>query len=293
MLHITWTPQHWDRVRHELESCYSSGEWYAEVGTQFNKKSFTQTALIELLGVDPTKKTAVIFPHIFWDATFFWGDDLFENYEDWFIQTVAAACRNDRLNWVIKVHPANLVKNRRDGVFSEHSELGAIRKAVGELPPHVHLLPADTVISTLSIFSAIDCCVTVRGTVGIEAACFGVPVLTAGTGRYDRLGFTLDSDTRDAYLARLANAENLERLDEKQTELARRHAYGVLLCRPAQLDMLKMRYQPNDTADLDVEFQVGSVHALRSQSDINAIATWMSGDDEDYLHTSVVGKSSS
>ena len=293
MLHITWTSQHWDRVRHELENCYSSGEWYAEVGTQFNKKSFTQTALIELLGVDPTKKTAVIFPHIFWDATFFWGDDLFENYEDWFIQTVAAACRNDRLNWVIKVHPANLVKNRRDGVSSEHSELAAIRKAVGELPPHVHLLPADTDISTLSIFSAIDCCVTVRGTVGIEAACFGVPVLTAGTGRYDRLGFTLDSDTRDAYLARLANAENLERLDEKQTELARRHAYGVLLCRPAQLDMLKMRYQPNDTADLDVEFQVGSVHALRSQSDINAIATWMSGDDEDYLHISVVGKSSS
>jgi hypothetical protein len=292
ILQITWTSQHWDKVRHELESCYSSGEWYAEVGTQFNKKSFTKTALMEILGVDPTKKTAVIFPHIFWDATFFWGEDLFENYEDWFIQTVKAACLNDRLNWVIKVHPANLVKNRRDGVSSEHSELGAIRKAVGKLPPHVRLLPADTDISTLSLFSAMDCCVTVRGTVGIEAACFGVPVLTAGTGRYDRLGFTLDSDTRDAYLTRLATAENLERLDEKQTELARRHAYGVLLVRPAQLEMIKMRYQSNETADLDVEFQVGSVSALRNQPDINTIATWMSGDDEDYLHASIVGKSS-
>lgn len=280
---MPWTREHSAAVRNELERCYSSGEWYAEVGTQFNKKAVDKATLITRLGLDPLRKTAVIFPHIFWDATFFWGKDLFENYEEWFIQTVQAACRNDRLNWVIKVHPANLVKNRRDGVMSEHSEITAIRKAVGELPPHVKIMPAETEISTLSLFNAIDCCVTVRGTVGIEAASFGVPVLTAGTGRYDRLSFTLDSDTREEYLDRLANAHDITVLSPAQTELALRHAWGVLLARPAKLKMVHMRYLANETADLEIDFQINTARQLHTLNDLQAISTWIKDGVEDYV----------
>lgn len=280
---MPWTSEHSAAVRTELERCYSSGEWYAEVGTQFNKKAVDKATLITRLGLDPSRKTAVIFPHIFWDATFFWGKDLFENYEEWFIQTVQAACRNDRLNWVIKVHPANLVKNRRDGVMSEHSEITAIRKAVGELPTHVKIMPAETEISTLSLFNAIDCCVTVRGTVGIEAACFGVPVLTAGTGRYDRLGFTLDSVTRQEYLDRLANVHDIPVLSSAQTELALRHAWGVLLARPAKLKLVHMRYLANETADLEIDFQVNTAKQLHTLNDLQAISSWIKDGVEDYV----------
>lgn len=280
---MPWTSEHGAAVRTELERCYSSGEWYAEVGTQFNKKAVDKATLISRLGLDPSRKTAVIFPHIFWDATFFWGKDLFENYEDWFIKTVQAACRNDRLNWVIKVHPANLVKNRRDGVVSEHSEITAIRKTVGELPSHVKIMPAETEISTLSLFNAIDCCVTVRGTVGIEAASFGVPVLTAGTGRYDRLGFTLDSETREEYLDRLANAHEITGLSCAQTKLALRHAWGVLLARPAKLEMVHMRYLANETADLKIDFQISTAEQLHTLNDLQAISTWIRDGAEDYV----------
>lgn len=280
---MPWTTEHGAAVHTELERCYSSGEWYAEVGTQFNKNAVDKPALIARLGLDPSRKIAVIFPHIFWDATFFWGKDLFENYEDWFIQTVQAACRNDRMNWIIKVHPANIVKNRRDGVMSEHSEITAIRRAVGELPPHVRIMPAETEISTLSLFSLIDCCVTVRGTVGIEAACFGVPVLTAGTGRYDRLGFTIDSDSREQYLQRLADAHLISSLNSVQTELALRHAWGVLLARPTKLELIHMRYLPNETADLEIDFKVNTTQQLLELSDLHAMAEWIISGAEDYL----------
>lgn len=280
---MPWTSEHSAAVRTELERCYASGEWYAEVGTQFNKKAVDKATLVSWLGLDPSRKTAVIFPHIFWDATFFWGKDLFENYEEWFIQTVQAACHNDRLNWIIKVHPANLVKNRRDGVMSEHSEIAAIRKAVGELPPHVKIMQAETEISTLSLFNAIDCCVTVRGTVGIEAACFGVPVLTAGTGRYDRLGFTIDSDSREEYLDHLANAHNIAMLSPLQSELALRHAWGVLLARPARLQLVRMRYLSNETADLEIDFQVHTAQQLHTLSDLHALSSWIENGVEDYV----------
>ena len=288
LLGMKWTQNHWQVLRNELEHCYHSGEWYAEVGTQFNKKLFDKENLTKRLGLDPAKKTAFIFPHIFWDATFFWGTDLFESYEEWFIQTVRAACKNDSLNWVIKVHPANLVKDKRDNVTTEHSEITAIRKAVGTLPAHVHVLAANTDISTLSLFHAMDCCVTVRGTVGIEAACFGVPVLTAGSGRFDRLGFTYDSNSREEYLSRIATAENVPPLDQQQTELARKYAYGFLMCRPALLSSIAMRYKRNETADLEVEFKAASLQALREAQDLKAIAQWIVSEEEDYIHPSSI-----
>lgn len=280
---LPWSAQNGERVRQELERCYASGEWYGEVGTQFNKNAVDKEVLMRQLGLDPSRKTAVIFPHIFWDATFFWGNDLFENYEEWFVETVKAACKNTAVNWVVKVHPANIVKNHRDGVSTEHSELTAIRRAIGELPPHVKLLEADTKISTLSLFKALDACITVRGTTGIEAACFGVPVLTAGTGRYDRLGFTFDSNSREEFLARLADVQNMDRLSPEQHELALKHAWGVLIGRPVPLQIFHMRYRKTQAADLEIDFRARSAEALRQSPDLNAMAAWIRSRAEDFV----------
>ncbi len=279
-----WSAELSECVLQELERCYKSGEWYGEVGTQFNKKAVDKTALVRQLGLDPSRKTVVIFPHIFWDATFFWGTDLFENYEEWFVETAKAACKNAAVNWVIKVHPANIVKNFRDGVSTEHSEISAIRRSIGELPSHVKLLEADTPISTLSLFKAIDACVTVRGTTGIEAACFGIPVLTAGTGRYDRLGFTLDSNSREEFLARMADIQNSTRLTSEQTQLALKHAWGVLIGRPVSLQIFHMRYSNTKTAELELEFQAKSPNALRELPDLMAMATWIRSSTEDFMN---------
>ncbi len=283
-----WPARNSERVLQELERCYTSGEWYGEVGTQFNKKAVAKDALVRQLGLDPSRKTAGIFPHIFWDATFFWGADLFENYEEWFVETVRAACKNTAVNWVVKVHPANIVKNHRDGVSTEHSELTAIRQSIGELPPHVKLLEADAEISTLSLLKALDACITVRGTTGIEAACFGIPVLTAGTGRYDRLGFTLDSDSREEFLARLADVQNTERLNPEQNELALKHAWGVLIGRPVALQIFHMRYRKTQAADLEIDFQAQSAEALRQLPDLQAMSAWISGGAEDFVDWSLL-----
>lgn len=282
-----WNARSSECVLQELERCYNSGEWYGEVGTQVNKKAVEKDAIVLQLGLDPSRKTVGIFPHIFWDATFFWGTDLFENYEEWFVETVKIACKNKMVNWVIKVHPANIVKNHRDGISTEHSELAAIRQAIGELPLHVKLLEADTVISTLSLFKALDACVTVRGTVGIEAACFGIPVLTAGTGRYDGLGFTLDSISREEFIARLVNIQNIVALTPEQKELALKHAWGVLIARPLSVRMFHMMYQHTKIAELDLTFLLKDGD-LRQSQDLQEIATWIRSESEDFVNLSAV-----
>ena len=184
---------------------YLSGEWYGKSAPSSTRTLQEAAEIRRALGLEVGKKTAVIFSHIFWDGTFFYGTDLFGSYEEWFVETMKVACANPHVNWIVKIHPANIVKNVRDGVGSEPSELTAIRSLGEPLPPHVRVVQPDSRMSTLSLYSVMDYCVTVRGTVGIEAASFGIPVLTAGTGRYDRLGFTIDSESRAQYLDRLAH----------------------------------------------------------------------------------------
>ena len=181
--------------------------------------------------LDPSRRTVLVFPHIFWDGTFFWGRDLFDDYEAFFVETMKVAYRTPDVNWIVKVHPANLVKNSRDGVDGPLGEWQVLR-SLGPLPPHIRVLDASTDISTLSLFEVGDVCVTVRGTVGLEAACFGLATVTAGTGRYDHLGFTIDPDTREEFLQTIAAAATLAKPTAQAIDNARRYAHGILLERP-------------------------------------------------------------
>ncbi len=280
---LEWTDAHWKMVRGELFDSYRSGEWYGEVGTQLNKKFISRADLLQRLSLEVDKKTAVIFPHIFWDSTFFWGEDLWGDYETWFIEVVKAACKNTKLNWIIKVHPANLVKNVRDKFLGECSEVSAIDKSVGPLPSHIRLLGADTDISTFSIHQIMDYCLTVRGTIGIEAACFGIPVLTAGTGRYDRLGFTHDFVSREAYISQLESLPFLPSMTASQIELARRYAYGVFLCRTAKLESLTLEFRKDSRAELVTSMSEKAKRQIEKCDDIRDIASWITSGEEDYF----------
>lgn len=282
---IPWTAAHRERVHRELFGNYVSGEWYCEVGTQFNKRMFDADELAGRLGVDPRKKTAVIFAHILWDGTLFYGTDLFANYEEWLLATVRAAVANPAVNWIVKVHPANSVKSARAGLDEVPGEMLAIRHRIGPLPEHVRVLPHTTDISTYSLFRMMDYCLTVRGTVGMEASLFGVPVLTAGTGRYDRLGFTLDSDTAAEYLARLARIQEIPRQGPEQIERAERFAYGILLARPLDLQTVSCRFAKDATASLRVETNAVTAADWQNAGDLQALARWLGEEaGEDFLN---------
>ena len=189
----------------------------------------------------------------------FWGVDLFKDYEEWFLQTVKAAYLNDQLNWIIKVHPANLVKDRRDGVKSDPSEITALREHLGDMPDHVAVIPADSDVTTLSLFGATDYCLTVRGTVGIEAALMGNAVLTAGTGRYDRHGFTYDFDSKEDFLEALEALHDLDLPSDEMQEKAARFGYGIFLCRPVNLKVFDLRFKQDDIATLQSDVKAQSL----------------------------------
>jgi hypothetical protein len=274
LVSIPWKPEYGHEVRQEIFQCYKTEDWFSVVGTQFDKKILSRQMTRQMLGLSSDRKVAVIFPHILWDGSFFSGTDLFDNYTQWFVETIRAACANSRLQWVVKLHPAHLVKAKQGNDTGRPAELTAIEE-VGSLPDHVKLVFPDTGLSTYSLFEIADYAVTVRGTVGMEAALFGVPVVTGGTGRYDRRGFTLDSNSREEYLHKLETLETYPRLSKEQIELAERYAYGVFFCRPLRLSSISLEYLRDEVATPKVTVHCQTRQQWLESPDMRKLAAWL------------------
>lgn len=251
------------------------------------------------LGLDVDKPNAVLFSHVLWDANLFYGDDLFEDQEEWLIETIRAAVANPRVNWVVKLHPANIWKRRLEGQTGELPELAAIRAKVGALPRHVKLLLPDTDVSTLSLFELADYALTIRGTIGMEAPVFGVPVVTGGTSHYSGRGFTLDSATADDYRQLLSLLHERPSLLDEQVLLAKKHAHAVFVRRPLHFTSFRSVIEPVEgrggPLSHNLELTISSRKELESALDLREFARWaVDRESEDYLaplHDPVVDES--
>ncbi len=270
---MPFSDNHLNRVLSEVRNSYNNNSWYDEVATQVNTHFHSDLELISKLNIDPNKPSVVLFPHLFWDATFFWGTDLFEDYVDWFTQVVRTAANMNHINLIIKIHPSNITKNIRDGYTGQFSEILLLKKIFVDIPEHFTIIEPSTDISTLSVFSIMDFCLTVRGTVGIEAALFGKTVLTAGTGRYDGLGFTIDSHSKSEYLDKLVNITHLPRISQSQIDLAQRYAYGLFIQRSIKLSSIDFRYTKDTSASLQIinNLDYSNIHAFK---DIDLLSNW-------------------
>jgi hypothetical protein len=271
---LPWTEQRECELQEEFRLRYDSGEKHPDAGLQEGKQIKRPEEVAAQLGLETEKKTAVIFSHVLWDANLFYGDDLFEDQETWLVETVRAACANPNVNWVVKLHPANMYKS----TGGEPNDKAAIHEAVGVLPPHVKLLEPDTDINTYSLFGLADYGITIRGTIGLELPCFGVPVLTAGTGRYSGLGFTADSDKADQYLEKLARIELVPPLTEDEVLLAKRHAHALFRLRPFHFTSMRARFMPagrlKHPLSHNLDWTLQTPCEVESAPDLRAFADW-------------------
>jgi hypothetical protein len=284
---MRWDESHRREVDNELLKSYASGEWYGETATQFDRPIVDPDGARAVLGIDRSKSLAVVFAHIAWDASFGRGRDLFSDYEEWLVETVRAACANAHLQWLIKIHPAHTGKGEIDFYQAEPSEVRILRERIGVLPPHVKVIPADAKVSTYALFPLIDWALTVRGTAGLEAARLGIPVLTGGSGRYDRRGFTIDSETREEYLGKIARLHEIPRLSPEQTELANRYAFALFRLRPLALSTVSLEYDKRYGAEAfynGVRIRNRTLRSWTVAPDLNAFADWATwSEDEDFL----------
>lgn len=232
-----------DKIRSDLAQNFEdrySLKWHRSKRNFANSETLTANQARHKLGLQNDRKVAIIYSHILYDTIFFFGTELFENYANWLIETVKIAISNKHLEWFIKIHPSNIWREEFGGKDQPiYEEVRLIDKFIGKLPPHVHIILPNSEINPLTWMKITDFGITVRGTSGLELAAMGKPVITAGTGRYESKGFTIDPKTVEEYRNILNDLPNIEILSAESIELAQRFAYGVFVIKPFTFSSLK------------------------------------------------------
>jgi hypothetical protein len=290
ILDLPWSDRYRDGVMAHFTRGYQEGSWYRYKSLATDLKQVTKQDLLAQLGLDPGKKTAVIYSHILNDANLFYGQDLFSGgYEEWLVETVRAAAENPHVNWVLKLHPSNVYRNAKLGYSGEYGEILALKHAFGKVPDFLRVVYPDEKASPFSFFQITDFGVTVRGTVGLELPCFGVPVLTAGTGRYAGKGFTVDSDTSEAYLEKIKAIQEISPLSEEQTRRGQRYAYFMFRARPARYGNMfsdVYNYPLSHARYRDIALGEKPLNVLLNHPQLQKITHFLCIDEDDFLDLS-------
>ena len=291
ILTIPWQESFSDKVLAQFERGYKEGAWFRYKSLATDQRQVEKRALQGQLSLDPSKKTAIIYSHILNDANLFYGQDLFDGgYEEWLVETVRAAAGNPAVNWVLKLHPSNVYRNAKLGYTGEYGEILALKQAFGKVPDFLRVVYPEEKVSPFSFFQITDYGVTVRGTVGLELPCFGIPTLTAGTGRYAGKGFTVDSSSREEYLAKIRAIHEIPPLTTEQIQKGQRYAYFVFRARPARYgDMFSDVYNfpLNHPRYRDIALGGKPLDKLLDHPQMQKIVDFLCSDDEDFLDFSV------
>ena len=177
-------------------------EGYSERRSEWSRKEFR-----DAMNLSPDRKVALIMLHAFPDASHSVPDMIFDDYYDWYLQTLKIASKVKKIDWLIKLHP-NLHYYTDDEAPRVTAETFAAEHK------HIHLVPES--INTRSFPEITDFLVTANGKAGLEFAGAGVPVALIGRAFYAGLGFTTEPESREAYDNLLRNSDELQLSDEQQ-----------------------------------------------------------------------------
>jgi len=174
-----------------------------------------------------------------------------------------------------------------DGVPMEQLEVRALKEAFGELPKHIKIMKADTPINTYSLFKGIDYGVTVRGTIGMELPCYGLPVVTAGTGRYSNRGFTIDPRTVDEYRHVLSTLQDQAPLDHTTVVAAQRYASATLFRKCWKISGVEIDFNqmnaPISSLRVNTRIIENDPDVLLGPDCLGSVAAWIDGEEADYF----------
>ena len=270
-----------ESIKQNIKESYIKNEWYPSAGTVVDRKFSNTNEIQDFFKFSKQKKLAVVFNHIFWDASFFYGNDLFLHYQEWFYETYKIALQNININWVFKLHPSNKTKNLRDNIKSEEPmELKYIRKNFGKIPDHIRIVDENFPYSSFNLYELLDFCITVRGTTGLECALFEKPVITAGTGKYSNKGFTYDFTNKEGYLKTLKELPNLPN-ENINYLLAKKYSYYALIKKPFKIEFSDVKFEKDIAARLKNNIKIKSYKEFINSNDVKILTNWIKSDKKD------------
>lgn len=169
------------------------------------------------LEFDWSRKTAVMFTNVIWDAQLHYSNSAFESMEKWIRDTVIFFKNNPEINLIIRIHPGEISGR----IKSRQNVKSIISSTVEVVPPNITIVDANEHISSYDLMDKADIALVYATKASIELACKGKEVVVAGDAWVKNKGFTHDPKNEYEYfdilnnwaIGRLEKLNNIEQAE--------------------------------------------------------------------------------
>lgn len=159
--------------------------------------------------LNPGLPIVIVMAHIFSDAPHAYPNTLYDDYYEWFVNSVKSLMKNKHINVLVKEHPS----------VSLYNEEGVVREILTELGCEYILLKNN--VHNLTVLNEVDVVLTCGGTIGQEFSYVRKPVVLAAKPPYSGYGFTAEPNDIVSYELLLRNGiQNLAKLNDSQFDKA-------------------------------------------------------------------------
>jgi hypothetical protein len=193
---------------------------------QNDRTQLDRSEICQVLDWPVERPIVTIYAPCWFDTPHAHGMTRFHDFAEWAQCTVDAARENDSVSWLLRAHPA-------EEWYGGEKLTDVIHAS--DLPPHIQI--SDRGWHAGSIMAAADAAISIHGTVGLEFAALGKPVLLAEPGWYGPFGVGVMTDSREDYVTHLKRPW----FEEADTEASRTDAEliaGLFYCVPEWQDGL-------------------------------------------------------
>ena len=171
--------------------------------------------------INTEQPTLLLAANVIWDLAALNKQIVFEDMNQWILETIRWFEKRPDHQLIIKPHPAETAPGIP--LTNETVEM-IIRTEYKKLPKNVILLESDTCVTSNEIMNLENLrgAVVHTTTVGFEFPAHGLPTITTARSPYRGFGFTLDPADRDEYFLSLENLLESQKveIDQEATELA-------------------------------------------------------------------------
>jgi hypothetical protein len=191
-------------------------EFRATKESFYKKKNIDKDSFLKIFNFNKKSFKRIVFfaPHCFSDANHIAGRLVFDDYYEQFKKTIAFAKKDQTSLWIIKIHPSSARYKEEDLIYKLLHDTNS-----------KNIVVCPNKFNSFSLIKFADLIVTGRGTVGLEAACFGKKPLLAGEHFYSKFGITHNSINKKDYIKKLSNPKIQVKLTKKQILTAKKLFY--------------------------------------------------------------------
>lgn len=173
----------------------------------------------------------VLYTNVAWDSAIKGRtSEVFDNVFDWLDTTINFFKNKKDCQLIIKPHPAELVIDKCSKGIVDY-----IKERHGILPENIIVLQPDVPLSAYDLINSNSIALVYTGTLGLELAVSGVPVIAASHVHYQEAGVVKNIKTLEEYLNLLGNPEEIISFAKANIELAKKYAYFYFFKLPIRI----------------------------------------------------------